>query len=129
MRLMESITATDFWNSIDMRLDACGENLTSMADKTGIKYKTLSMQRTRHALPGIEQLSSMAVFFRVTLDDLIMGKNIGEFAKREKDEYPPRIQTIADHCLTASEDDLRLVEKVLGIVHEDKKAESSSALA
>ena len=126
---MESITAREFWNSIDMRLDACGENLTSMADKTGIKYKTLSMQRTRHTLPGIEQLSSMAIFFRITLDDLIMGKNVEKLSKQEEKGYPPRIQTIADHCLTASEDDLRLVEKVLGIVHEDKKAESSSALA
>lgn len=129
MRLMESITAREFWNSIDTRLDACGENLTSMSEKTGIKYKTLSMQRTRHTLPNIVQLSAMAIFFHITLDDLIMGKNVEEFSKREKDKYPPRIQTIADHCLTASDDDLRLVEKVLGIVHEDKKPQASSALA
>ena len=129
MGLMESITARKFWNSIDTRLDACGENLTSMAEKTGIKYKTLSMQRTRHTLPGIEQLSAMAIFFRITLDDLIMGKSAKEFSKREKDKYPPRIQTIADHCLTASEDNLRLVEKVLGIVHEAKKTQASSAFA
>lgn len=80
---MESITAREFWNSIDNRLDACGENLTSLSEKTGIKYKTLSMQRNRHSLPGIEQLTAMANFFHISLDELIMGKNVEKVIQSE----------------------------------------------
>ena len=118
---MEEEVVRTFWGRIDMLLDRRKATLRDMSNATGIKYNTLAIQRTRHSLPNSEQLYEISQYLNLTMEFILTGK--------EEKGYPPRIQTIADHCLTAPEDDLRLVEKVLGIVHEDKKTESSSALA
>lgn len=94
---MDSIKARDFWNSIDSRLEACGENLTTLSEQTGIKYKTLSMQRNRHSLPGIEQLISMAEFFHISLEELVRGekKTTYSLSKEAKAvEESPELQAL-----------------------------------
>lgn len=109
-----------FWLRIDAELERSNLSLGQMCTMLGLSYYTLNTQRKRHTLPKIEQLYGMSQIFNKSIEYLLSGK--------ERDSFPPRIQNIAIRCLSASEEDLALIERVLRIEAE-KKPEGSEALA
>ena len=85
-----------------------------------MNYQSLRDQRTNNRMPKLELACSIAYALHTSVEFLVTGK--------ERDSFPPRIQNIAIRCLSASEEDLALIERVLRIEAE-KKPEGSEALA
>ena len=120
---MTELEVMRFWERFDNYIAKKGDNLTSFTEKTGIKYKTLSMQRMRHSLPNLEQALIMAKYLGISVNELMSGKT-------DSTAYPKRIQRIIDKCMSAGETDLEIVERVLRIDSEgEKKSDTGSALA
>ena len=107
-----------FWCNLDRILGK--QTLKSISEKAGLNYRTIKNQRSAVRLPGLSDAYMLASALGVSVECLLTGK--------ERDSFPPRIQTIAIRCLSASEEDLALIERVLRIEAE-KKPEGSEALA
>lgn len=107
-----------FWKNLDLCKKS--RSLTEIAKELSLNYNNLLDQRTSNRLPRLEIAYSLAEALGVSVEYLLTGK--------ERDSFPPRIQTIAIRCLSASEEDLALIERVLRIEAE-KKPEGSEALA
>lgn len=75
-----------------------------------MNYQSLRDQRTNNRMPKLELACSIAYALHTSVEFLVTGK--------ERDSFPPRIQTIAICCLSASEEDLALIERVLRIEAE-----------
>lgn len=114
---MRELDGREFWLYVDRLLSLRKMSLGDFCEKAGVSYSTVSYQRVRHAFPKIEQLVAMANLFKISIEELVTGE-------LPSSVYPPRVRAIAQACLIAPDDDLRLVEKVLGI--EEKKAASSA---
>ena len=50
-------------------------SLGEFCAKANVSYNTVSYQRTRHALPKVEQLFSMADVLKLSVEELITGKS------------------------------------------------------
>ena len=108
-----------FWLRVDSELVASESTLRDMCKDIGISYFTVNTQRKNHTFPKIEQLLSMADFLHKTVEELVIGNG------KNKIEFTPRVMNIAMHCMSASEEDLTLVERILRI--ESPNGEKSSA--
>lgn len=71
---MQELNGRMFWNNFDNVLLKKGENLTVFAERTGIGYKTMSVQRTRHSIPNIIQVFKMATALDVSIEHLLTGQ-------------------------------------------------------
>ena len=107
-----------FWQQIDR----CRMNrpLSDIAQEIGMNYQSLRDQRTNNRLPKLEVAYDLARSLHVSVEYLLTGK--------ERATFPPRVQTIAIRCLSASDEDLSLVERVLRI-EAGEKPDHSEALA
>ena len=99
----------EFWNNIDKLLRDRDLTLTDMCNKTGIAYNTVNGQRVRQSLPKLDQLLSMSRFLGTSMENLIMPSH------DKKSPQMQRIDNIRKACLIASEEDLKLVERILRI--------------
>ena len=106
-----------FWCNLDRILGK--QTLKSISEKAGLNYRTIKNQRSAVRLPGLSDAFMLASALGVSVERLLTGK--------ERDSFPPRIQTIAMRCLVASDEDLTLIERVLRI--DGEKPEAGSALA
>lgn len=104
-----------FWNRVDGQLDNLNENLTTLCEKTKTSYKNVSMQRTRHTIPKIEQLLSFADFLNTSVEYLVTG-----MAKDKPVSFTPRVTAIARACERTTEKNLRLIESILDLDIEGK---------
>lgn len=91
-----------------------------LASAGAIPLNTYNGWRKRNILPRADECLVLAKALGTSVEFLVTGK--------ERDSFPPRIQTIAIRCLSASEEDLALIERVLRIEAE-KKPEGGEALA
>lgn len=98
-----------FWDNIDTLLAERNYTLTDMCNKAGIAYNTVNGQRVRQSIPKLEQLLVMAQFFGTSIESLIMPN------KQIISPHLKRIDAIRRACLIASEEDLKLVERILRI--------------
>ena len=107
-----------FWK----RVDACNRKTTllELCRSASLDYNRVKHNRSDCRVPKAEDLLLLAEALNTSIEYLLTGK--------ERDSFPPRIQTIAIRCLSASEEDLALIERVLRIEAE-KKPEGSEALA
>lgn len=105
---MSRLDGYAFWRNVDELLDSLNITYKDLARLTGIEYRAFTSQKSRHSIPKAEQLLEMAAFFNVSVDALL---------KSDNDESPQskRIERIRRACLIASEEDLKLVERILRI--------------
>ena len=85
-----------FWCNLDRILGK--QTLKSISEKAGLNYRTIKNQRSAVRLPSLSDAYVLASALGVSIECLVTGK--------ERDSFPPRIQTIAIRCLSASEEDL-----------------------
>ena len=105
---MSRLDGYAFWRKVDELIESRNLNYTELAIKTGIEYRAFTSQRSRHSIPKADQLLDMADFFNVSVDFLL----------KDKEDMSPkaqRIDNIRKACLIASEEDLKLVERILRI--------------
>ena len=99
-----------FWNRFDEIRD--GEDIQSLAKRADLKYKTLLAMRTNQSIPKSAELYQMANALDVSMEYLLVGK-----------EYNSRVWLIARACEKASDLELEMVERILGI--SSKKGEDA----
>lgn len=119
---MKAIDGRQFWLHVDSLIAAKGMSLGDFCKKADMNYNTVSYQRVRRALPKIEQLLGMSEVLGISIEDLVSGK---DGYKKPAVIFTPRIMNIASHCMTATEEDLILVERILRI--DPPSGEKSSA--
>ena len=114
---MREIRAIDIWNRID-----CLRNvpLTDLCKSIGVPYTRVKRNRTDCRIPSCEDMLALADGLNTTVDYLLTGET-------KQKNYPERIEIIISHCLTANDEDLSLVERVLRINGE--KSDAHGALA
>lgn len=110
------IDAKSFWIKVDALLSESKKNLRVLCDETGIIYGTVSMQRLRGSLPKLEQIADMAIYFSVSLDELVFGDSSNQRlpAAVKAVMQNSRLQTIVS-ALLASPDKLSAIETLLGV--------------
>ena len=119
---MTDLDVMKFWNRYDELLGQKNKTLTDLSSDTGIKYKTISMQRTRHAMPSCEQLYTMAEYVKETMEFLLTGKPADRY------QFSKRTVMIAQACEKASDLELAMVEKILDIPPAGKNTDIQKAL-
>ena len=72
---MSVIDGRSFWLKVDSLIAGKGMSLGEFCAKANVSYNTDSYQRTRHALPKVEQLFSMADVLKLSVEELITGKS------------------------------------------------------
>ena len=123
---MESIDGRQFWLYVDGLIAMRGLSLGDFCKQADINYNTVSYQRVRRALPKIEQLLSMSKVLGLSVEELVYGKK----TKETPIEFTPRVMNIATRCMTANEEDLTLVERILRIdSYDGEKSSASGAFA
>ena len=103
-----------FWQRVD-----AGNRKATLLDlckSVGLDYNRVKHNRSDCRVPKADDLLLLAKALNTSIEFLLTGMDPWR--------YPPRIEAIISRCLIAPDDDLRLVEKVLGI--EEKKAASSA---
>ena len=115
---MNELTGKVFWGRI--YAEQYKQKLTdsALAEASGIPYGTIHTQKARQSLPKADILLAWCKALNVTSDYLLTGED-------NRKEYPIRIEKIIDKCLSSSDEDLSLVERVLRI--ETNSGEKSSA--
>ena len=119
------LNGKQFWAVVDSVSPY--KKLAEFAKATGMAYNTVRQQRTDGTLPKAEDLYNISRALHKSMEYLLTGS--------DQDRYSKRVEKIAWHCQNiASEDDLFIIEKILGIssdyeVTKKETGESSSALA
>lgn len=71
---MTELEVMRVWGRFDDLLKARDKTLTDFAAVSGVKYNTISIQRTRHSLPNVEQFATMASYVGSTMEYLLTGE-------------------------------------------------------
>lgn len=123
---MKTVDGAVFWMNVDAILSDRKTTLREFCASTGISYSTISTQRVRHSIPKLEQLLEMGQALNTSIEKLIYGSDYEE----DRIVFPARVMTIAMRCITASNEDLTLVERILRIEPDDgEKSSASGAFA
>ena len=97
-----------FWITVDHLLFEKNMKLVQLAEKAGIAYKTILMQRSRRTFPKLDQAAAIAKALDISLDELATG-----------DPVPPgmnsRSYRIGKAAGKASREELFVIEKILGL--------------
>ena len=95
-----------FWAVVDSVTPY--KRLADFAKATGMAYNTVRQQRVDGTLPKAEDLYNISKALHRSMEFLLTGK--------DESAYSQRVDKIAWHCQNiASDDDLFLIEKILGI--------------
>lgn len=112
------IDGKHFWATVD-KVNPY-RRLADFASAAGMSYNTVRQQRTDGTLPKAEDLFNIANAVGRSMEFLLTGE--------EKPRYSLRVDRIAWHCENiASEEDLYVIERILGI--QNKSLASSSHVA
>ena len=123
---MKTVDGAVFWMNVDAILSDRKTTLREFCASTGISYSTISTQRVRHSIPKLEQLLEMGKALNTPIEKLIYGSDYEE----GRIVFPARVMTIAMRCITASNEDLMLVERILRIdPYDGEKSSASGAFA
>lgn len=106
----------NFWLRIDTLRG--NKSLKEIAKECNLNYDTLRNKRSgeKPVYPNLVDGVVLAEALNTSARFLLTGEN------KETVIYPLRIRTIADACMKASEDDLKLVERVLRISSKNQTA-------
>ena len=100
-----TIDGRAFWTRVDTLLAARGVTLLELCRTIGTSYYTVNTQRKKSAVPKTEQLFSMAEFFAVDAEELVLGR-------KPESALPPEaravieddaLRTLVRYCLSAIE--------------------------
>lgn len=105
--------AYEIWQRIDLQRQQ--KPLSTIAEECGIKYQRIKEQRSSNRIPSVLDLYEISKYLGISMEYLVSGS-------KETVIYPLRVRTIADACMKASEDDLKLVERVLRISSKNQTA-------
>ena len=97
-----------------------GTTIEGVLNSAGaIPLNTYNGWRKRKLLPRADECLAIAKALNTSVEYLLTGE--------ERDTFPPRVQIIAVRCLSAPDDELNVIERILGI--EGKKPAHTEALA
>ncbi|MCH3916760.1 MAG: XRE family transcriptional regulator [Spirochaetia bacterium] len=82
-------------------------SLKSLSEAAGISYKNMKDQRSLDRLPKLEDAYAIATVLGVSVEYLLTGKN--------KFVIPAAIQDIITRLSRASEDELNMIRRLLGL--------------
>lgn len=106
-------TAYQFWKRVDEKNPY---SLIDLCRKAGIEYNRLKRNRSDCRLPSLEDAFALASSMSSGVEYLLTGRE-------QADCFSPRIMTIARACEEASDLELEMVERILGI--SSKKGEDA----
>lgn len=115
------IDAFAFWRRVDGLLIEKKKDLGALCSAIGYSYSTVNSQRTRHALPKLEQCISMARYLSVSVEFLTIGEPPSH-------PFSDRAMTVAIAFDKAPDIDKDYIEqRILGISPPGKNTVVSSA--
>lgn len=98
----------EFWNNLERTSPF--KTWMEFAEKCGMSYNTVKQQRSDKTIPRTSDLLKIAETLNTSIEFLLTGK------ERDTGMYNDRVNKIAWHCQhIASEEDLFIIEKILGI--------------
>ena len=109
---MKMLEPYEFWKNVDQILELRNMNLKKLCSQMDIAYKTLTMQRSRQTYPKADILGPLAEGLNVSVDYLLTGSEISA-------PCSARSMRIAHACDRAEEEDLFVIEKILGLRKSD----------
>lgn len=100
-----------FWNRID---DLLGKRtVKSLAEESGLNYRTIKNQRTLDRFPGIEECYKLATALNTTVEYLLTGdKQLAGCPEAEAVKLDPNLQAL----VRAVQRDPRLLEIIGSVV-------------
>ena len=97
---MVKIDGQEFWQRVDGVLHHKKMNYRILCKKTGIEYRSINTQRTRHALPKAEQLYTMSSLLNVTMEYLLTGKKSSDISEEAQAiEYDSELKYLVKLCM------------------------------
>lgn len=105
-----NIEANDLWERIDKKNPY--NTLSKLIDEAGLDYRNVKKQRYLDRVPRSEDLYQISSKLGCSMEYLLTGDDYKT--------YPERIERIITNLMyTATEEDLRLVERVLRIKEKE----------
>ena len=99
-------SAFEFWKRFDDLRD--GEDIKAICEKTGIKYSRVRENRSEVRFMKQQDMEILSNYLGTTVEYLMFGDT-------ESSDEPPRVRAIMEKLRTASDMELEMVERILGI--------------
>ena len=109
---MTELEVMRVWGRFDDLLKARDKTLTDFAAVSGVKYNTISIQRTRHSLPNVEQFATMASYVGSTMEYLLTGEGEVLCAEAQAVQDDPELRAL----VRAISRDRRLLAAISAVV-------------
>lgn len=106
------IDAFEFWRRADNLLSKKSMTLGDLSTQATLSYSTINSQRTRHSLPKVEQLLSMARALGVSMEYLLTGEGEVLCAEAQAVQDDPELRAL----VRAISRDRRLLAAISAVV-------------
>lgn len=109
-RMKNIISGKEFWELV-IRNNPYS-TLSELTAKAGIDYRHAMQQRGDNRMPKVEDIFLLSRAMGKSMEFLVTGKL--------RQNYPPHIEAIANRCMAVSPEDIRIVERILRIPHDQE---------